>query len=437
MVGFASLSTQQTPPFRVPMRFFLSAPLFMGLAGLLLMMADPLLLQDRWSPPLLALTHLWVLGMMLVVMLGALQQVVPVLVGVTLANPERTSFWSHLLLVPGILLLAAAFLWSLPGLFLPAALLLVSSVLLVVGATYLAMQGATSSHATVWGIRLALLALKLTVLLGAWLALGHAGLVLLRREWTDMHLAGGLLGWSVLLISAVAWQVVPMFQLTPRYPLPVMRGFAPALAGSLVLWMAGRWWLDLPSVELAGAAAVSVALALFALETLWLQHRRKRRIADATLDFWRLSMVSLLSAMVLWWLARAGWRVPGFLLGELFAAGFIGSAILGMLYKIVPFLVWLHLTNRLQEMGELPRGIPNMKQVIPASRSRWLFRLYLGWMLLLLALPFWPSRLTLPAGILLLLIALLLGWHLLSATRLYHRHLAEIERKRREAGSPP
>jgi len=107
-----------------------------------------------------------------------------------------------------------------------------------------------------------------------------------------------------------------------------------------------------------------------------------------------------------------------------------------MLYKIVPFLVWLHLTNRLQEMGELPRGIPNMKQVIPASRSRWLFRLHLGWMLLLLALPFWPNRLTLPAGILLLLIALLLGWHLVSATRLYQRHLAEIERKRREAGQP-
>ncbi|RTZ73786.1 MAG: hypothetical protein DSZ00_05730 [Gammaproteobacteria bacterium] len=433
MVGFASLSTQQTPPFGVPMRFFLTAPLFMGLAGLLLMMADPILLQGRWSPPLLALTHLWVLGMMLMVMLGALQQVVPVLVGVTLARPERTSLLSHLLLVPGILLLAAAFLWEVPWLFLPAVLLLVCGVLLVISATYLAMQKATSSHATVWGIRLALLALKLTVLLGAWLALGHAGLVLLRREWTDMHLVGGLLGWSVLLISAVAWQVVPMFQITPRYPLPLMRGFAPALTGALVLWMAGRWWLGLPAVELAGAAAVSVVLALFALATLWLQHRRKRRIADATLDFWRLSMTSLLLAIGLWWLARAGFGVPDLLLGELVAVGFIGSAILGMLYKIVPFLVWLHLTNRLQEIGELPRGIPNMKQVIPASRSRLLFRLHLAWMLLLLALPFWPGRLTLPAGALLLVIALLLDWHLVSATRLYSRHLAEIERKRPEA----
>ena len=429
----ASLSTRQTPPLRVPMRFFLAAPLFMALAGLLLLFTDPAALQNRWTPQVLALTHLWVLGMMLTVMLGALQQVVPVLVGVTLADPVRTSFWSHLLVVAGILLLVVAFLWPLPRLFPIAALLLASGVLLVVGAVYLAMRGATSSHATVRGIRLALLMLKLTVLLGAWLALGHAGVVVLRREWTDVHLVLGLLGWSVLLISAVAWQVVPMFQITPRYPSWLMRLFAPLLFASLLLWSMGRWWFGLPWLELAGAAAISVLLVLFAGTTLWLQARRRRRIPDATLDFWRLSMISLLLAVLLWWLEKIGLGVPGLLLGEVLAAGFIGAAIIGMLYKIVPFLVWLHLTNRAQEKMTLPRGIPNMKQVISSDRSKFLFLLYLAWMGLLVALPFWPRWLAAPAGLLLVLIALLLGRHLLDALRLYLRHLAKIE-KAAEAG---
>ena len=427
MVGFASLSTQQTPPFRVPMRFFLTMPLFMGLAGLLLMLAEPASLGNRWSPLLLALTHLWVLGMMLMVMFGALQQVVPVLLGVAVARPEVISFISHLALSTGILLLTIAFLLGMPGLFPAAVLLLGGGVLLVAVVMLASLLRSPSNHATAWGIRLALLALLLTVGLGSWLALGHGGLVILRREWTDMHLAWGLLGWSVLLVSAVAWQVVPMFQVTPRYPAALVRWFAPFLVGALLSWLAGRWWLRLPWLETSGAVLISVALVVFALATLWLQHRRKRRLADAALDFWRLAMASLLLAVALWWLARWGLPVPGFLPGELLAVGFVGSAILGMLYKIVPFLVWLHLTNRLQEKGELPRGIPNMKQVIPAQRSRLLFRLHLGLVLLLSALPFQSRWFTFPAGAVLLVISLLLGWHLLAATRLYHRHLVAIE----------
>ncbi|HIE54277.1 MAG TPA: hypothetical protein EYP90_03680, partial [Chromatiaceae bacterium] len=223
MVSIASLSTRQTPPLRVPMRFFLSVPLFMGLAGLMLLLSDSLALQGRWTPQVLALTHLWVLGMMLLAMLGASQQVVPVLLGVTIVHAEWVGFGSYLLLVPGILALAGGFLTGETELFLVAAPALGGGVLLVVLAVLEALTRSPSVHATAWGIRLALIALLVTVGLGSWLALGSGGIVVLRREWTDLHLGWGLLGWSVLLLSAVAWHVVPMFQVTPRYPSLLMR----------------------------------------------------------------------------------------------------------------------------------------------------------------------------------------------------------------------
>ena len=68
------LSLQQAPPFSVPFRFFVTAPLF-ALAGCLLaLIAGPELLISRWHPQLLALVHLFTLGVVTMVMAGALMQ---------------------------------------------------------------------------------------------------------------------------------------------------------------------------------------------------------------------------------------------------------------------------------------------------------------------------------------------------------------------------
>lgn len=426
-MSYAGLSLGNTPPLWVPLRFLVTAPLFLLLAGLLLAGADAESLQGRWSPVWLGLTHLWVLGFMLMVMLGAMQQVIPILLGSALPRARMVSTLGHLLLVAGVLLLVWGFLRGCAGCFPAAVALLLSAVAVVGGAALVALLRSPSRHASGISLRLALAALLVTVLLGGWLALGHGGVVMLARQYTDLHLGWGLLGWTLLLITGVAWQVVPMFQITPRYPARMMRLFAPLHFCALLSWVAGRWWLDAPWLELVGAGLVSASLALFAVTTLWLQAKRRRRIPDSTLDFWRLSMVSLLAVTLLWWVRRAGVAVPELLLGELFAAGFVGGAILGMLYKILPFLVWLHLTNRAQALGIVPRGLPNMKQVIPNDRSRLLFRLYLAWLPLLLAVPFRVEWFARPAGLLLAGIALLLGWHMLQAVLLYRRHLSGLE----------
>ena len=82
---------------------------------------------------------------------------------------------------------------------------------------------------TARAMRLAALMLAATVLLGLILLSNHAfGWWLQARETlADLHLTWGLLGWVGILIVGVAYQVVPMFQLTPAYPAK-----AHALAGA-------------------------------------------------------------------------------------------------------------------------------------------------------------------------------------------------------------
>ena len=61
----------------MPLRFFLTAPLFLVLAGVLLVVDGAAVFASRWTPSALALTHLLTAGFMLQVMLGALFQLMP------------------------------------------------------------------------------------------------------------------------------------------------------------------------------------------------------------------------------------------------------------------------------------------------------------------------------------------------------------------------
>jgi len=106
---FTNLSLQQNPPFSVPARFFITAPLFDIGAALIFLFYGSGMLVSRWSPGMLAATHALVLGFFATVMLGALQQILPVVVGVSICHPKRVASIVHLLWVIGITLLIGVF----------------------------------------------------------------------------------------------------------------------------------------------------------------------------------------------------------------------------------------------------------------------------------------------------------------------------------------
>ena len=373
------VSLAKSPPLGVPMRFLVTAPLFGILAALLVLWAGPDGMGNRWMPATLAVTHLLVLGVMGSAMLGALLQVFPVVIGHPVHRSAVVSYLTHGLLTLGVTLLAYGLLQGNDGVLLGATTALALAVLIYA----LAVVRTFFSVAT-WGdtgraIALALAALGITGGLGIWLTLGHTSMLPLARQWTDLHLTWGLVGWFPLLLFGVAYQVVPMFQVTPNYPRIVQRWLAPGLFGLLLVvsWMmlVGRQGADRLAIELL----LATGLGSFALITLDLQRRRRRRLKDVTVWYWRLAMGCLLLAIALWLSARlvAGIsldpRYP-MMLGVLIVVGAAISVINGMLYKIVPFLVWLHLTNKASEAAlqgkTLANKVPNMKQIIGGKRAK-------------------------------------------------------------------
>lgn len=422
-----ALSLDQAPPILVPLRFFLSAPLFGMLAALILLGAGPAAWGTRWSPAMLAATHLMTLGFMTMVMMGALMQMLPVLAGVPVPHARRVSGALHFLLSAGTLLLAGGLLYvrnDALRLSLPPLLLAFGVFLGVMG---LCLGRTRVRGPTVGGMRLAVAALAVAVILGMLLGAQRGwGLNILGRRFTDLHVAWGLLGWAGLLVVGVAYQVIPMFQMTPEFPRRLTRWLAPALFAALAVWSLSVFFtlrLTLPPFIPPLLATLPVlGYTLFAVVILRLQQRRRRRLPDVTVLFWRIASLSIVTAAALWcagplWpAAYAGHRA--LLWGVLIIVGFGVSAINGMLYKIVPFLVWLHL----QSGGGRGR-LTNMKEIIPDERARRQWWLHCAGLCLLIAAAWYPSWFAHAGALAFGLSCLLLWLNLLSAYRMYRRLL--------------
>jgi hypothetical protein len=417
----AGLSFEQAPSFSLPLRFFLSAPLFL-LAAAGLIVAAPEALASRWTPQALALTHALTLGFLAIAMLGALMQMLPVVAGSPLPAPRLVAWLSHVLLSLGTVALMVGFMSAEPVAFGLATVLLASGFIVFLAAASVSLMGAVAG-ATVNGIRLALTSLAVTLALGVALAV-------LRGGWwappaveaaIGAHAAFGLLGWVLLLVIGVAYQVVPMFQITPPYPPRLSRWLAGFLFGLLLLHAAAPL-LPQTAANLVDAG-LAAGIVLFALATLRLQARRRRKLPDVTLDYWRLGMASLIACAAAWFVAQLwpAWQDSDaypVLLGVLFLPGFAVSVVSGMLYKIVSFLAWFHLQAQLQARAGT---IPTMKDMIAAAWMRWQFRLHLAACVLLAGATWWP-QLAIAAGIALALSALLLWANLLAAVRRFVSH---------------
>lgn len=425
----ASLSPDQAPPIQLPLRFFSVAPFFLLLAALVLAVGEGNPLVSAHSPALLAATHCITLGFMAMIMVGAIQQMLPVVIGSPMPATKWVAWFTLLPLTGGVLLLSAGFALGKPLLLDLSWPLLGLTFLIFVAASLTSLMRAKAQNATKVAILLSVFSLAGAVSLGILLAKGYAvGLAIPYARLANAHISLALGGWVMLLIIGVSYQVVPMFQLTPNYPKWLTATLAPAIFSILLLNLAllipeqpPRW------AEVVAEIAFWLLACCFAVITLRLQSQRRRRVPDATLSFFRLGMFSLLVAALF---SLASLLLPAFsnhlrMLSALtYLIGFAMSLIQGMLYKIVPFLVWFHLFRG--GINSVKAGIPNMKEIIPEHWMWWHLKLHVTTLLAALLATWLDAAvwLFIPG---LLLQGILLSFAIFTGIAVYRRTLQRIE----------
>ena len=382
------LSLDQAPQLSIPASFFLTIPLGVLLAGLILIGTGSAALVSPWMPHATALTHAGTLGVLAMGMLGALYQMIPVVAGAPVPF-TRLAHIVHVLLFAGLLL----FIWRLlggPTMAMKAAIYCFSIAmplfLLPLG---WALLRAPTRDATVQGMRVAVASLLVITLIGLFMATGFAGGVFSenRMIWMQIHLTLALCGWVGGLIVAVSWQVIPMFYLAETVSKAVKRMLLVLLVTGLVLPLlvvfTGVGFDGLLSAKrVAALAALPAALAIWLLHPVMILNRisqRKRKRSDASLLFWQaglgigLLLIPLATAAVL--LPDPRWQV---LFGWLSVWGWAATIMHGMLSRIVPFLVWFHRYSA--QVGlEI---VPSMRSLLPQKRIKTGFYLHMASVLL-------------------------------------------------------
>jgi hypothetical protein len=435
-VNQTGLRLEQAPPIWVPFLFFLVAPAFLLLAAAALLWSGPAALASRASSAAIGITHLYVLGFMSMVMIGAMMQMLPVLQGSPVPLPRATAALTFAGVAIGALALPGGLLFSAGAMIQTGAIALGVGFAAFVLAILVCLARAPSQSHAVRAMWLAVASLLVTAGLGVMLgSLFGWGLALPSAAIHTLHPAWSLAGWTGLLVVGVGLELVPMLQMTPLYPKAVSRFLGPVIFALLVVWSVLLWRSEggwgAPAEALV--AAMAAAYLVFAVITLRLQQRRRRRLPDVTLDFWRVAMGSLTLACLAWGARtamRASWPESlDVVIGVLAMFGFAGFVISGMLYKIMPFLAWFHL------QAMCPPGVlaPNMKKILPDRNQRLQFRSQVIALALLCAAALWPGPLVYPAGLALAVTALLLQWNMVLIVRAY-RDTARTMRAQAAAG---
>jgi len=415
--GSAGLSLDQAPPLSIPAGFFLLAPVAMAAVGVALTADPAILLVSRALPATIAVAHVGTLGFLLAVMLGALYQMIPVVAGVPVPA-ERGAHVVQAALALAAVGLPLAFATGAGGAWWLAVQAALVVALVFLGPAGWALWRAPSRTPTVRGMTLAVLGLAGLVVVGVGLAAGRAAGVFVgdADAWTAVHVALALVVWVGGLLTAVSWQILPMFYLAAEVPRwtkgAVLLGVAWTLVAVPLAWLAGAGRDLVLGLAAPGALVVWVLHPLFAVLSL---RRRRRRRVDESMPFWYAGMAMAPLVLGAAALAAFGDGLEAALsFGWLAVSGWAGLVMHGMLTRIVAFLVWFH---RFSPRVGLER-VPAMRDLWPARRVRLGFAPHVAAVVLGALAPWTGSGpLARVAGVSLAIAAVVLGVSMVSALR--------------------
>lgn len=384
------LSLDQAPPISVPFRFFITAPIFAIIIGALIIFNDSSLIMNRYSEITIAIVHLFTLGVLSMIIIGAMQQMMPVLAGAIIKKPILFANIVHTSLTLGTILFTLYFIYQIKVLLMIATILLAIAFLTFFFMAIKLLFKVQFLTPTVIVMRIFSILGLITILLGLHLSGAHISQNIgsYHYSFVSIHILFGMFGFATLLIMGVSFQVIPMFYVAKDFPKFVQNKIPYILAFLLFAYIGFEFLaVDLSILKFLFLFIIGL-FAYYGIDSL---NNRRRPIFDVTLLYWKLSLYSLLISLFIWTFAKGD---VDYLLAIVFGLGFLYSLLQGMVYKIIPFLCWFHLTSK----GYFT--VPTMRELIVESSIRLQFYIYVSSLIFfLLAFYLSPIFLYLGAGL--------------------------------------
>ncbi|WP_434580321.1 hypothetical protein MLC52_10300 [Sulfurimonas sp. NW15] len=409
---FQGLSLEQAPPYAIPIKFYLSGAFYLILLSVAIVIYG-FSIGSRFDYEVIALTHLLTLGFITHVMFGSLFQMLPVMLATPYTNVIKNATIVHIALNAGILSFVVGFLTNTPLLLYLAGAVLSGTFFYFAILSFKTVLLSQEKNTLVQNFAASFIALFAAALFGALALLGHFGFVDTLR-YGNTHIAFMLFGWVFLLIVSVSYKIIPMFFVAKEFPIFLQKRLYPAQLVFLLLFAYAQLQEKMLLLTLT-QILLCVPVIIFALLSIQILRKRKRARKDASIQLWYFAMGNAVLASLLFTGANILHVNLSFAIGFFTLFGAVYALINAMLYKIIPFLTWFHLSSNMVFDAE-------MGNVIPKKKMQYQINLYYLSFFLFLFTAY--SRIFLiPAAILFFFSSLLLLLNILKAQKYYNEYM--------------
>lgn len=365
------LATEMAPPFVLVAHYFIAGAFFYILTSATLPFFADFINSYFLSSELAGMLHMYLLGFVMMIIFGAMYQLVPVVLEIPIFSKDF-AYIQFYLYISGIALFVFSLLFeNYHHLMAYGAVLLYVSMLIFTVNVFLTYKNIEKWTIVAKFILAANIFLFIGITIGFFIALNlihgfYQGDIL---PLVQAHIASTISGFVMMITMGVGMVLLPMFGLSHNFSeKPITYAFY-AITTGLALFIVFLL-IDIALLRHIGLFLVvaSIFLALYQMMIIY-----KKRVKK-TNDFWSKNMIAsfiFLAFSII--LIPFGFFIESNVLSILFGFmlffGFFVFFIVGHIYKILPFLVWYQRYSPL--VGK--QKVPMLHDMISTKVADWQF----------------------------------------------------------------
>jgi hypothetical protein len=358
------ISQDFAPPFKLIAPFFIIGSFFYLIASFYVFFfgADNLSFLD---PKVLSFVHLFLLGFIMMIIFGAMAQLVPVVLEVGHFGVELFyAIWP--LLLVGTILMVFGFLFS-PALLPYGGVIVLVSMMIFVMEIFMTIFKVEKLNLVMSSVLISNTFLFFGIIFGLLMALSYAGTITIDiSELLRGHVylvIGGYIGITIMGLSIV---LVPMFTLSHGFSMRPLEISISMMSVGVTLVVVSSL-LHSTIFEYIGYLLSFVSMLFYFYLIYIIYDTRPRKENDVYAISLMFSYISMLVALVFGLLYFVIQKEELLLAsGWLMFYGFIAFLITGHIYKIIPFLVWFEKFSPL--VGK--QKVPMLADMVPYKSSQ-------------------------------------------------------------------
>ncbi|MEA2020058.1 MAG: hypothetical protein U9N59_16640 [Campylobacterota bacterium] len=367
MSKLMAVSQDFAPPFKLIAPYFIIGSIFFVISSILLFGIDISSLNSLDSATL-SWVHIFLLGFVMMIIFGAMAQLVPVVLEVGHFAVELYYVIYPLLLI-GTILMGYGFINS-PALLPYGGIVVLISLLIFVLETFLTINKVKKLNLVMMSVLLANTFLFLGLIFGILMALGYAGTISIDiMSLLKAHIYLVLAGYVGVTIMGMSLILLPMFWLSHSFSWkPVEYALWTISFGVISVMLSSIF--DSFLLEYIGYLLTISALILYFYQIYVIYKTRVRLDKDIYLYSLIFSYSSLLLSIIMGLIYLVNPSENLLLtIGWVLFLGYITFIINGHLYKIVPFLVWYERFSPL--IGK--QKVPMLADMVPVFSAKFQF----------------------------------------------------------------